>query len=126
MSEICPLTRVINLHVTSYIQYPEPLSRVGLSGFFCCFFCINSIFHSSAWVFSQQSWLHLTFCKFGGVWLGWLVAGYVGLVGLMEVHGLKRLIESTSDFRVWILTTSFSRFPTSEDMLIIVSGLEHL
>ena len=23
---ICPLTRVINLHITSYIQYPEPLS----------------------------------------------------------------------------------------------------
>ena len=24
---ICPLTTVINLHITSYIQYPEPLSR---------------------------------------------------------------------------------------------------
>ena len=24
---ICPLTRLINLHITSYIQYPEPLSR---------------------------------------------------------------------------------------------------
>ena len=23
----CPLTRVINLHITSYIRYPEPLSR---------------------------------------------------------------------------------------------------
>ena len=23
---ICPLTRVINLHITSYIQYPDPLS----------------------------------------------------------------------------------------------------
>ena len=24
---MCPLTEVINLHITSYIQYPEPLSR---------------------------------------------------------------------------------------------------
>ena len=24
---ICPLTRLINLHITSYIPYPEPLSR---------------------------------------------------------------------------------------------------
>ena len=23
---ICPLTRVINLHITSYLPYPEPLS----------------------------------------------------------------------------------------------------
>ena len=25
---ICPLSRVINLHITSYIQYPEPLSTL--------------------------------------------------------------------------------------------------
>ena len=25
---ICPLTRVINLHITSYLPYPEPLSTV--------------------------------------------------------------------------------------------------
>ena len=24
---ICPPTRVINLHITSYLPYPEPLSR---------------------------------------------------------------------------------------------------
>ena len=24
---ICPLTRVINLHITSYLPYPEPLSK---------------------------------------------------------------------------------------------------
>ena len=38
---------------------------------------------------------------FGGVWLGWLVGCrvcWVGLVGLMEVHGLQRLMESTSEF----------------------------
>ena len=26
---IRPLNTVINLHITSYIQYPEPLSRLG-------------------------------------------------------------------------------------------------
>ena len=25
---ICPLTRVIKLHITSYLPYPEPLSRL--------------------------------------------------------------------------------------------------
>ena len=30
---ICPLTRVINLHITSYLPYPEPLSSFGRVGF---------------------------------------------------------------------------------------------
>ena len=37
---ICPLTRVINLHITSYLPYPEPLSIA----FVCfCFECIVEI-----------------------------------------------------------------------------------
>ena len=42
---ICPLTRVINLHITSYLPYPEPLSRYVLPTFlfysplFCVGFC---------------------------------------------------------------------------------------
>ena len=31
-SKMFPNPRVINIHITSYIQYPEPLSKVGRNG----------------------------------------------------------------------------------------------
>ena len=70
---VCPLTRVINLHITSYCGYPEPLNRLYMVfGFAPGFSLSKALLHRHQFFGCQQPGVSVDCVVVG--WLRWLVA----------------------------------------------------